>query len=101
MNVSWTERSRRDLALIHDFIARDSVSTATRYIEKIVRTVSILESSPRAGRIVPELNQDLIRELVLENYRLVYAIHKDQIYILTVFERHRLPDVSSLSDFEE
>ena len=40
-------------------------------------------------RVVPEFNQENLRELLLEHYRLVYRINKKTIEIVTVFEGHR------------
>jgi len=101
MTVLWTARSRQDITDIHNFIAKDSTSAAARFIDKIIQLVSILETSLRAGRIVPELRQEATRELIQGNYRIVYTIQKDTIYIVTVFERHRLPDIRPISDTEE
>lgn len=56
---------------------------------KVLWTDSLAKLSHR-GRVVPEFNQETIRELIIENYRLVYRIHAATIEILTVFEGHRL-----------
>jgi len=41
------------------------------------------------GRVVPEFNQENLRELLIENYRLVYRIKSTTVEIITVFEGHR------------
>jgi len=46
--------------------------------------------NPLAGRIVPELGQADIREVLLKNYRIVYRVKSDTLVVLTVFEGHRL-----------
>jgi plasmid stabilization system protein ParE len=48
-----------------------------------------LVNLPTRGRIVPEFKQENLRELLLDNYRLVYRIKKTSIEIITVFEGHR------------
>lgn len=45
---------------------------------------------PRAGRVVPELRVDSIREVFQGNYRIVYRLRELEIEILTVFEGHQL-----------
>jgi toxin ParE1/3/4 len=47
---------------------------------------------PTSGRIVPEIDRSDIREVILENYRIVYQSSETTITILTVFESHRLID---------
>ena len=49
-----------------------------------------------AGRIIPEISNTHIRELIIRNYRVVYRISGDQIEILTVFKGHRILKRSEL-----
>ena len=42
------------------------------------------------GRIVPELDELNVRELILSNYRLVYRIHAEKIQILRLIHGARL-----------
>ncbi len=44
---------------------------------------------PRAGRVVPELGLEEIREVFLGKYRIVYRLVEGGIEVLTVFEGHR------------
>lgn len=44
---------------------------------------------PRAGRIVPEMERDDIREIIEGNYRIVYLIGRFSVDILAVREGHR------------
>ena len=40
--------------------------------------------------MVPEVDRPDIREVILENYRIVYLVGATRITILAVFESHRL-----------
>lgn len=42
-----------------------------------------------AGRRVPEMERDDVRERLVQAYRVVYWIHEEHIEILTVIEGHR------------
>jgi plasmid stabilization system protein ParE len=44
---------------------------------------------PRAGRRVPELGRDDVREVLVQRYRIVYQLSPDGIVVLVVFESHR------------
>ncbi|MDQ3021191.1 MAG: type II toxin-antitoxin system RelE/ParE family toxin [Bacteroidota bacterium] len=48
-------------------------------------------SHPKAGRIVPELSDEKIRELIKGNYRIIYRIvNKKKVDIITVHHSKRL-----------
>lgn len=80
VNVIWTEAAIEDLRLIHEYISKDSRFYAERFIQKIITRVNQLENFPKSGRVVPEFNSEIIRELIEGNYRIVYNI-KNQNYI--------------------
>lgn len=90
MNLVWTHRAASDLRRIKAFIAYDKPVAAAQWIQKIKKAAERLRHFPRSGRIVPELSQDIVRELIVENYRIIYKITKKTVAILTVFEGHQL-----------
>jgi len=85
----WSELALEDLQSIHEYISKDSKRYADRFIEKIINRVDQLESFPKSGRIVPEFNSSLIRELIEGNYRIVYKISGDQVAIVRVHHAAR------------
>lgn len=89
--VFWTEKALNDLESIKIYIAQDSEARARSWIKQLFNYGEDLCLMPNRGRIVPELNQQNLRELLIENYRMVYRIGKERIEIITVFERHHQP----------
>ncbi len=87
--VIWTEKSIQDLLNIKEYISEDSKDRAELWITELYNSGEKLVDLPLRGRIVPELKQEHIRELLIDNYRLVYRIKKNSVEILTVFEGHR------------
>ncbi|MBN1803532.1 MAG: type II toxin-antitoxin system RelE/ParE family toxin [Candidatus Lokiarchaeota archaeon] len=79
-----------DLSEIKDYIARDSAAYAKIFINKLYDSVQKLVEFPKIGRIVPELNNALIRELLFQNYRIIYRIVDDLVEIISVFHGSRL-----------
>jgi len=53
-----------DLRQIYDFIARDSVHYAREVIQTILEHIDKIEPYPLKGRIVPEINDADIREIL-------------------------------------
>ena len=49
-----------------------------------------LKDNPRSGRMVPELGDESIREVIHGNYRIVYRLRHDLVEVATVFHGARL-----------
>jgi toxin ParE1/3/4 len=84
LKITWSPLSVDRVTEIAEYIASDNRKAANDWIDTIFGLVERLKLFPRSGRIVPELNEDTIRELILGNYRIVYRIELKQISILTV-----------------
>ncbi len=89
MNVVWTAEALRMLEEIEMFIAQHNPQRASAFIDRLLEKGDTIASFPSMGRVVPELAQPEIREILVGKYRIVYKETPDQIVILTVFEGHR------------
>lgn len=97
VKVIWTKRSLEDLKDIGDFISKDSFHYARLTLTKIINTDDLISNNPKIGRIVPEINDENIREIIKGNYRIIYQIRKKRTsLILTVFHSSRLLSRESL-----
>ena len=96
--ILWSHRARRDLLDIGDFIAREKPGAAAKWVERIIDAVERTALFPTSGRIVPEIDRGDIREVILDNYRIVYQVQGNQISVLNVFESHRLLVEPELND---
>jgi len=56
------------------YIARDDQTIARRFGERIISSVEKITAFPRSGRMVPEQRNDLIREIILSPYRIIFQI---------------------------
>jgi len=90
MKLRWTSRARRNLIEVGHYIARDKPEAARRWVDRLRKRARAAAKQPRAGRQVPEIGRDDVREVLVGHYRIVYEIHKAEIRILAVFEGHRL-----------
>jgi plasmid stabilization system protein ParE len=98
MKLIWTDPSIADLRAIRDYIARDSDYYAADLVEQLVLSVERLLPFPKLGRMVPEAQDESIRELVQQGYRIIYRLVGERIEILTIvhgsrdlFSRRRTP----------
>ena len=94
MKLEWTEPAVLDLAGIRDYIAKDSAYYAERFVTRIIEAAETLPTQPRRGRAVPEADDESIRELLFQNYRIIYHVEPARILILTVIHGGR--DLSGL-----
>ena len=90
MKLRWSDHARRDLLAIGRYMARDNPDAARHWIEQLRERARLAAKNPLAGRVVPELGREDVREVFLRSYRIVYGVGEDAVDVLTVFEGHRL-----------
>jgi len=91
--VIWAESALINLIEIAEFIGRDSPTYASAFVARIVDAVDRVALFPRLGRTVPEFGDENLREVIFQNYRIVYRIDGSRVGIVAV--RHGamlLPD---------
>ena len=89
MKIIWTDPAVQDLRAIRDYIGRDSDSYAADLFEQVVLCVERLVRFPKLGRAVPEAQDESIRELVYQSYRIIYRVARERIEILAVVHGSR------------
>lgn len=90
MRIKWTNEALIRLFEIEDFISQDSPERAEKFVDQIIEHAETLSDKPLSRRTVPEISNPDIRELIFKKYRIVDRIKGNSLYILTVFEGHRL-----------
>jgi plasmid stabilization system protein ParE len=90
MKLRWTRRAKDDLVEISRYIAEDKPDVAQRWVRRLVSSARQAAETPSAGRRVPELMREDIREVLVRSYRIVYKADREAVWIVTVFEGHRL-----------
>lgn len=91
MQVVWSPTSKRKIDEIVDYISKDDVDAALSLVEEFEDRVEHLKEHPRSGQMVPALNDEKVRQLVVKsNYLIIYEIKQDHIDILTI--RHARQD---------
>lgn len=95
--IRWTEQAIADLAAITEFIAHDSHEYACLFASDIIDVVDRIADFPKIGRVVPEIQDPAIREVILGNYRIVYRLRGYGVEVLTVYHSSRLIDPTRLN----
>ncbi|MDF9801446.1 toxin ParE1/3/4 [Catalinimonas alkaloidigena] len=90
VKVIWAERAIDDLTSIAEYSSRYSEKYASSIVSKLFNKVNILKKMPKIGRIVPEKNDENVRELIEGNYRIIYEIRgEERIEVLMVHHSSR------------
>jgi plasmid stabilization system protein ParE len=89
--VILTQQSRDDLESIVRRIAEDSPDRAREFGNVLIDKALSLSSFPEKGRIVPELNEPSVREIIHGSYRIIYEFFQDPaaVYVLRFWHAAR------------
>lgn len=82
--IVWTEEALSDLEAIGEYFNRTAPSYAPVVVSRLYTSVERLIEHPKIGRQVPEIGHESLRELIVENYRVIYQLHEERIEIITV-----------------
>jgi plasmid stabilization system protein ParE len=92
--VRFAESAIADLESTRGWYARQGVPTlGERLLREIVASIEALADRPDMGRIVPELGQPFLRELIRPPFRIVYRRDPKQVRIVRVWRSERRLDV--------
>jgi toxin ParE1/3/4 len=91
MKIVYSRIARHDLKEVYDYISKGSVRYALREIQLIRAAVRKLETKAfLLGRKFEKSDDELTREMIFRNYRIVYDIYPDEyINILSVHHHSR------------
>jgi plasmid stabilization system protein ParE len=80
--VIWTKQGYSTLDEAVAYVAQDSLTAAQQLLESALDMAESLTVFDERGRIVPELEQPSVRELLVQRYRLIYEVFDTKVEIL-------------------
>jgi plasmid stabilization system protein ParE len=89
MTVNWTESALADLRAIEAYISRHSPQYGRSMVERIFARTGQLADFPQLGAMVPEYENESLRELLERPYRIVYRALPDRIDVVAVVHAAR------------
>ena len=89
--VVWTPRAHADLEGIGDYYAEVSPEYAEALVRRLLSATDRLELFPASGRVVPEIGDVSLHEVIHRGYRIVsmHLADEDRVGVLTVFHSSR------------
>ena len=88
--VIWTDQALSDLRAIKDYL--DQVAApdiAERFCLALFEAPGRIKKFPRSGQVVPEFGQEHIREVLYQDYRIIYEIGDGACYIRAIVHGSR------------
>jgi len=91
VKLSFSKSAIDDLKDIKEYYLEQGVPQIGKdFVASIVEHVETLSSHPDIGRVVPELNDESIRELIHAPFRVVYLRESTSIKVIRVWRSERL-----------
>ena len=88
--IIWTDTAQSNLIEIRTYIALASLMQADMLIDALLLKAQMLERYPEIGKIIKEAPRKEYREIVFKKYRIIYRVHNDIVYIMSVWHSSRL-----------
>ena len=96
MKIKWSPLSFERLTSIVNYISKDKPIAAKKVVDSIIESIDRLKEFPKSGRVVPELENPKYREILVKNYRIIYSVIEDVIYILTIRHQVQLLNIKDI-----
>jgi toxin ParE1/3/4 len=81
--IRWSPLAIDRVAEIGEWIATDHPDAALRIVDGIFAAVERLAEFPMSGRQVPEFERLDLREIIFEQFRIVYRVSAGQVDLLS------------------
>lgn len=94
--VTLAPSARRDLEEIVRYISLDAPDRALEFGRLLMAKTKSLVRFPEMGRLVPELGNPIVREIIVGSYRVIYRVNhqRQTIEIIRFWHGRRgTPDV--------
>ncbi len=83
MKLKFTATAIKDLHRLKEFIAKNNLVVASKYIDRLLNAIRQLLFQPKLGKEL--VDEPLARQLVAGDYIVRYAIRGEIIYILKIW----------------
>ena len=91
--IKWSPKAIQSFEEICNYISKDSEYYASIFAKKINAIVKEIPRFPKLGRIVPEYQEENLRENIFQSYRIVYRLKADIVEIVVISHGAKQLDV--------
>ena len=89
--VVYLPSAEKDIMALFDYIQRDSPARAAKFVQKIDRKISRLETFPLSGSLLKDatIRSKDFRVVVVDDYLVFYRFEKKGVFIHRIFHGRR------------
>ncbi len=99
--ISFAESALLDLEDVRTWYEEQGVpEVGERLVNEVFQRIQSLTDHPDMGRVVPEFNQPILRELIHPPFRIVYRHDLQKVRIVRVWRSERLLKIHVSDDDE-
>lgn len=91
MEVVWRKKAANELQDIYNYIKKESPQNAVLVFNSVYDLAISLIDFPFKFPKEPTINIEKVRFAVIYNYKIIYAVEKDKIIILRIFNTKQNP----------
>ena len=91
MEVVWRKKAANELQDIYNYIKKESPQNAVLVFNSVYDLVISLIDFPFKFPKEPTINIEKVRFAVIYSYKIIYAVEKDKIIILRIFNTKQNP----------
>ena len=84
MNLVWEVSARKETGDVFSHLFDLSPTLANTWADELEKKITLLETFPEMGRMVPDFEIRFIREVFVRKYRLIYQYQDETIRVLAV-----------------
>ena len=97
--ISFAESALRDLEAVQAWYEEQGVpEVGARLVAEVFQRIEALAEHPDMGRMVPEFDQSVLRELLHPPFRIVYRRDPQRVRVVRVWRSERLLRLPSSDD---
>ena len=86
MVIKYKPKFERELKIIFDFIAKDSLSRAREFRNELIAKIERTAQTPFICRKSINFNNESIRDLIFKSYVIPYLVDDEVIYVLGIYK---------------
>jgi len=84
VEIRWSPLATDDYESVISYYEKTAPKFAQNFAKKIIIIIENLSKFPKMGRIVPEIENIEIREILYRNFRIIYRLKEDILEIARI-----------------
>lgn len=90
--IFWSRSAERDLGRIYEYFRLRNAHTAGAMVGRIMETISHLMEQPRLGHPSKFSSDHNYRDLICDQFCIIYRIEKQKVLIMRIWDTRRNPE---------